>query len=87
MVLSDANKNCNGDEMKREAAQGLAWSRTHIEDAPDNRMGADRRKGNCFIAKDRRSGIACRRKERQREMERRLALAKVTFYPEYFRIV
>ena len=41
----------------------------------------------CFIEKDRRCGLACRRKERQREMERQIALRKVRFYPEYFRFV
>ena len=45
--------------------------------------GDDRRKEHCFIANDRRSGIACRRKQKQSEMERRIALKKVTFLPDY----
>jgi hypothetical protein len=50
---------------------------------PEKREGDDRRKNYCFIDNDRRSGIACRRQEKQRELERRIALKKVTFYPDY----
>ncbi len=61
--------------------------RTHYMDPPEKRESNDRRKVSCFIERDRRSGIACRRMEQQREMERRIAFRKVRFYPEYFRIV
>lgn len=62
----------------------LAWERTHYQDQPEQRLGKDRRRANCFIREDRRSGIGCRRKEKIREMERRLALSKITFYPDYY---
>ena len=62
----------------------LAWERTHYQDQPEQRLGRDRRRANCFIGEDRRSGIGCRRKEKIREMERRLALSKITFYPDYY---
>jgi hypothetical protein len=65
----------------------LKWHRTHFMLEPEKRNSGDRRGVNCFIAQDRRSGIACRRKEKQREMERRIALSRVTFYPEYFKII
>ena len=61
-----------------------AWERTHYKDRPEQRLGEDRRKVNCFIAKDRRSGIDCRRRERVRQIERRIMLSKVTFYPDYY---
>ncbi len=61
--------------------------RTQYIDPPEKRDSDDRRKVSCFIENDRRSGIACRRLEQQREMERRIAFRKVRFYPEYFRIV
>ena len=61
--------------------------RTQYMDPPEKRESNDRRKVSCFIEKDRRCGIACRRKEQQREMERRIAIKKVRFYPEYFRFV
>ena len=61
--------------------------RTQYMDPPEKRESNDRRTVSCFIEKDRRSGIACRRKEQQREMERRIAMRKVRFYPEYFRFV
>ena len=61
--------------------------RTQYIDPPEKRVPDDRRKVSCFIENDRRSGIACRRMEQQREMERRIAFRKVRFYPEYFRIV
>ena len=64
----------------------LSWERTHFLDRPEKRVGEDRRKVHCFIAKDRRSGIDCRRRERMREMERRALLSKVTFYPDYYRV-
>ncbi len=62
-------------------------SRTHFMAGPEKREGDDRRKTNCYILKDRRSGIACRRRERQREIEFRVAARKVRFYPEYARLV
>jgi hypothetical protein len=64
----------------------LKWQRTHFMLEAEKRNRDDRREANCFIAQDRRSGIACRRMEKQREMERRIALSRVTFYPEYFKI-
>jgi hypothetical protein len=64
----------------------LKWQRTHFMLDSEKRNQDDRREANCFIAQDRRSGIACRRKEKQLEMERRIALSRVTFYPEYFKI-
>jgi hypothetical protein len=60
--------------------------RTQYLEPPEKRESNDRRKVSCFIGKDRRCGIACRRMEQQREMERRIAIRKVRFYPEYFRI-
>jgi hypothetical protein len=63
-----------------------AWSRTHFIEKTEERKQLDRRKTNCLITDDRRSGIACRRRERQREIERRIAFSKITFHPEYFRI-
>jgi len=62
----------------------IAWERTHYQDQPEQRLDKDRRTANCFISKDRRSGIGCRRIEKIREMERRVALSKVTFYPDYY---
>jgi len=64
----------------------INWERTHYQDQPEQRLGKDRRTANCFIREDRRSGIGCRRKEKIREMERRVALSKVTFYPDYYPI-
>jgi hypothetical protein len=61
--------------------------RTHFIAGPEKREGDDRRKINCYISKDRRSGIACRRRERQREIEFRVAASKVRFYPEYARLI
>lgn len=60
--------------------------RTHYMDVPEKREGHDRRRVSCFIGKDRRCGVACRRQERQRETARRIALKKVRFYPEYFKM-
>ena len=65
---------------------GLAWERTHFKDGPEKRVGEDRRRVHCFIEKDRRSGIDCRRRERLRQIERRIMLSKVTFYPDYYPI-
>ncbi len=62
-------------------------SRTHFIKGPEKREGEDRRKVNCFISKDRRSGVACRRRERQLEMEFRLAARMVHFYPEHARLI
>jgi len=62
-------------------------SRTHFIAGPEKREGADRRQINCYILKDRRSGVACRRRERQREIEYRMAARKVHFYPEYARLI
>ena len=61
--------------------------RTQYMDPPEKRECIDRRKVSCFIEKDRRCGIACRRKEQQREMEFRMAIRKVRFYPEYQRFI
>jgi len=73
--------------MDENETSGQAPYRTQYIDPPEKRASNDRRKVGCFIEKDRRCGIACRRKERQREMERKIALRKVRFYPEYFRFV
>jgi hypothetical protein len=72
--------------MKPNRNADLSWERTHFLDRPEKRVGEDRRKVNCFIDKDRRSGIHCRRRERVREIERRMLLSKVTFYPDYYRV-
>lgn len=59
------------------------WSRTHFIDKPEKRFDYDRRKINCFIFKDKRSGTGCRRKARQIEIKKSIALSKVTFHPVY----
>jgi hypothetical protein len=64
----------------------VLWSRTHFIDRPEKRNGPDRRTKHCFLANDRRGGVACRRKEAQREMERKIALKKTVFYTGYGRI-
>ena len=64
----------------------VRWSKTHFIDKPEKRNEPDRRKNNCYLSTDRRSGIACRRKEMQREMERKIAAMKTTFYPDYYKI-
>lgn len=66
------------DELKRE--------KTHFAVKPENRRGRDRRKVNCFIQNDRRSGVACRRKAKQLEKDRQRAVSQTVFHPEYFRI-
>ena len=76
-------ENSGEKDMDSQEAVSVEWSRTHYMQTPEKREGDDRRKNYCFIANDRRSGIACRRKEKMREMERRIALKKVTFLPEY----
>lgn len=68
--------------MQSEETVQLEWSRTHYMVTPEQRHGEDRRKIQCFIANDRRCGVACRRLEKQRETERRIAMKKVTFYPD-----
>ena len=73
--------------MTKDKSAGLVWSRTHFMEQPEERKNLDRRKVNCFVADDKRNGIACRRKERQREIERKIAHSKVTFYPDYFRFI
>ena len=60
--------------------------KTHFIDKPEKRNEPDRRKNNWYIASDKRSGIACRRKEMQREMERKSAAMKTIFYPSYYKI-
>jgi len=65
---------------------GVPWSRTHFIDEPEKRNEPDRRKNHWYIASDKRSGIACRRKEMQREMERKIAVRKTIFYPSYYKI-
>ena len=57
--------------MGRDNSAGLMSRRTHFIEKPEGREVSDRRKYNCFIANDKRSGIACRRREKQRELERR----------------
>ena len=70
--------------MAKNESGTINWERTHYQDQPEQRLGKDRRTANCFISEDRRSGIGCRRKEKIREMERRVALSKVTFYQDYY---
>jgi len=70
--------------MKHDINTNLAWERTHFKDQPEKRFGEDRRKLSCFIGNDRRSGVGCRRKEKMREIARRMALSKVKFYPDYY---
>ncbi len=65
---------------------GALCSKTHFLVKPEKRNEPDRRKNNWYIANDERSGIACRRKEMQREMERKIALRKTIFYTGYGRI-
>ena len=64
----------------------VSWRRTHFIVKPEKRNEPDRRMNNCFLAIDRRSGIACRRREMQREMERKIAAKKTIFYPDYYKI-
>ena len=64
----------------------VPWSRTHFIDEPEKRNEPDRRKNHWYIARDKRSGIACRRKEMQRDMERKVAVAKTIFYPTYYKV-
>ena len=73
--------------MNLSKPSGPVRCRTHYLDLPDKRMGDDRRKVNCFIEHDRRCGVACRRKQRQRIMEERMAARMVRFYPEYERLL
>ena len=80
-----AGERRNGLDNRNKAMQ-VPWSRTHFIDKPEKRNEPDRRKNNLYIASDKRSGIACRRKEMQREMERKIAARKTTFYPNYYKI-
>jgi hypothetical protein len=72
--------------MTTDNSDNYAWSRTHFLDKPEERNRDERRKLSTFIADDRRSGIACRRKERQREIDKKVAFSKVTFYPNYYKV-
>ncbi|MBC2710173.1 MAG: hypothetical protein HGJ94_03965 [Desulfosarcina sp.] len=69
--------------MEKKLSANINWSQTHFIDKPERRKGSARRKINCFIANDKRGTIACRRKERQREIERKIMLSKITFHPLY----
>jgi hypothetical protein len=73
--------------MAENESQNQIRYRNQFMDPPDKRDYNDRRSVSCFIENDRRCGIACRRKEKQRKMERRIAIGKVRFYPEYYRFV
>ena len=66
--------------MGKNKSANPVWSRTHYIKKPEEREVLERRDTHCFIANDRRSGIACRRKEKQREIERKIALSKIIFY-------
>ena len=66
--------------MGKDESADLTRSRTHFIEKPEEREVLERRDTHCFIANDRRSGIACRRKEKQREIERKIALSKIIFY-------
>ena len=57
--------------MGRDNSADLTWSRSHFIEKRERRKVSDRRKYNCFIVNDKRSGIACRRREKQRQFERR----------------
>jgi hypothetical protein len=72
--------------MAEEHDDEKKWDRTHFKVVPDKRLNIDRRKMNCFIENDRRSGVGCRRKVKQIKKDRQQALSKVTFHPEYFKI-
>lgn len=72
--------------MQEKSGSDAARSRTQFIDTPENRDGDDRRKDHCYLANDRRSGLACRRREKQRELERKIAASRVIFYPSYYRI-
>ena len=50
--------------MELQESVSVEWSRTHYMETPEQRDGDDRRKIQCFIAKDRRCGVACRRREK-----------------------
>ena len=87
IIVTDSINEKKGEEriaMEHNRNDDVRWERTHFMDRPEKRVGEDRRKTHCFIGKDRRSGIVCRRKERMRAVERRIALSKVTFYPDYY---
>ena len=60
--------------MENKSSFQKKWSKTHFIDLPDRRNGSDRRVINCFLNNDKRSGIACRRKKRQLEIQRRTEL-------------
>ena len=62
-------------------------ARTHFIAGPEKRAGADRRKITCYILKDSRCGIACRRRERQHEMEIWMAARHVRFYSAHARLI
>ena len=64
----------------------VRWRRTHYIDRPEKRFRPDRRTKYCYLAMDRRCGIACRRKLMQIEMERKIALRKTVFYTGYGKI-
>jgi Na+-transporting NADH:ubiquinone oxidoreductase subunit NqrF len=49
----------------------VSWSRTHFIDKPEKRNESDRRINNWYLANDRRSGIACRRKEMNNEKNKK----------------
>ena len=72
--------------MEKENSEELSKSRTHFIDTPNKRRGPDRRKYHCFIENDRRSGIACRRREAQRKKGNRIAGKDKEVYNPYFEI-
>ena len=71
--------------MEKDDSAKLNWSRTHFIDRHNKRKVSDRRKQHCFVENDRRSGIACRRREAQRQKEMRNAENKEVYNP-YFKI-
>ena len=62
----------------------MAKTITHYSPEKD-RAKEDRRKVNTFILHDRRSGIGCRRRVAQIEMEIKAARRLVTFLPAWIK--
>ena len=72
--------------MEKDNSGEQTTSRTHFIDKPKKRRGPDRRKHHCFVENDRRSGIACRRREAQRIKEKRITDKDKEVYNPYFEI-
>ncbi len=72
--------------MEKDDSGKQTWSRTHFIDKPNEKRGPDRRKHHCFVEHDRRSGIACRRREAQRKKEEKISNENKEVYNPYFKI-